>query len=97
HQSQSRLSERQRPRFVSPDSFRDLTPVPLLQSAPDLTQSSTEPYAIVAGDPGAFVLFSDGRASEHFELPTYNDRMGEAGRIFLTPVTVTADLTIVGG
>ena len=97
YHSQGHVHERQRPQFVSPDSIHDLTVVPLLHSMSEAIQISAGPYAIATNDPAAFTLFSDGRSGERFELPSYNDAVGQVGRALLTPVTVTADFTIVGG
>jgi hypothetical protein len=43
------------------------------------------------------VLYSSGTPVGTFALPVYRDGMGQTERIALTPLAVTADLTIIGG
>jgi hypothetical protein len=62
-----------------------------------VTTNAPELYYIVTMDGGNFTLYSDRRDSGSYPLPNYNDGVGRMERIAWTPLTVTADLTIIGG
>lgn len=75
----------------------NLSPVPVFYSATGETNWTLGNYTVVATNQQSFMLHaSDGATSRH-DLPTYNDGRGRMEKIALTPVTVTLDLTIVGG
>ena len=44
-----------------------------------------------------FTLYDNGAKVWAYDLPGYHDRTGRAKQIALTPLTVVADLTIIGG
>ena len=94
HQNAKPLDEHTRPHFVSTNLAGGLAPVPVFAS---VTAYAPEKYYVVATNVGNFTLFSDRRGSGSFPLPFYNDGIGRLERIAWTPLTVTADLTIVGG
>jgi len=94
YQNLKPLEEHLRPHFVSTNLTRDLPPVPVFSMA--MTNPPDWFYAVTTN--GAhFTLFSGGRKSGSYPLPFYNDGVGRMERIAWTPLTVTADLTIVGG
>jgi hypothetical protein len=97
NENQTRVDQRRTPHFVGTRSMHRLAPVPVFDSAPDETGGAWTHYAVVATNRQAFALHAgNGEISVH-DLPTYNDGRGRMEKIALTPVAVTADLTIVGG
>jgi hypothetical protein len=82
------------PHFVSTNLASHLPPVPVFSS---VTTNTPELFYAVVTNGGNFTLFSNGRESGSYPLPFYNDGIGRMERIAWTPLTVTADLTIVGG
>jgi len=54
-------------------------------------------FAVVATDKHSFTLYRDKQAVGSHELPIYNDGKGRIEKIALTPLAVTADISIVGG
>jgi hypothetical protein len=94
HQNLKPLAQDHRPHFVSTNLTCHLPPVPVLSS---VTTDAPELFYAVATNGGNFTLFSSGRESGSYPLPSYNDGIGRMERIAWTPLTVTADLTIVGG
>jgi hypothetical protein len=97
NQNETRVEQGQKPRFVSAKLSRELPPVPVLQTLPlSATNFSPVFYAVVSTNKQSFTIYSGGQGTNH-DLPVYNDGWGRTDRIALTPVTVVADLTIVGG
>jgi hypothetical protein len=94
HQNLKPLAQHYRPHFVSTNLTCHLPPVPLLSS---VTTNAPELFYAVATNGGNFTLLSNGRESGSYPLPSYNDGIGRMERIAWTPLTVTADLTVVGG
>ena len=94
HQNLKPLDEHSRPHFVSTNLSSRLPPVPVFAS---VTTNAPESYYVVTTNGGNFTLFSNGRESGSYPLPFYNDGIGRVERTAWTPLTVTADLTIVGG
>ncbi len=93
--NEERLTERKRPRFVSPDSAGNCAPVPILQKRPaDLKAIPDELYA-VSPLPATFELWSRGRTLAEFELPAYGNWL-TAKKFFLFPLAAAADAAGVG-
>ncbi len=87
-----------RPHFAKYKAIPDLPRVPVLCGAPTQTNGYPAGYCVVMETNGAsFKLFHDGRLVEAHELPIYIDGKGKAAKIALTPLAVTADITIFGG
>ena len=93
-QNQAPLAGNQRPYFVSTNLAGQLPSVPVL--AP-MTINPTDPFYAITTNGMSFTLVSDRHESGPYSLPSYNDGVGRKERIAWTPLTVTADLTIVGG
>jgi hypothetical protein len=97
NENQAQVDQRRAPHFASPGLMRHLPPVPVFYSTPGETNWTFAQYAVVETNRQSFTLYSNnGKISRH-DLPTYNDGRGRVEKIALTPVAVTADLTIVGG
>lgn len=88
------LDERVRPHFVSTNLAAHLSSVPVFSS---VTTNAPELFYAVTTNGGNFTLFSNRLESGSYSLPAYNDGIGRKERIAWTPLTVAADLTIVGG
>ena len=91
----SLLAQHRCPDFVSTNSIHGLKPIQIFLLRPP--NSPSPPYAVTTGNPGEFTVTSAGHESGPYALPLYNDGVGRWERIAWTPLTVTADLTIVGG
>lgn len=86
-----------RPVFVSCDTAQGLPSVPLIEPQDGAAISCTGLCAVVSTNGREFTIYSDGRDVGHYRLPVYEDSSGRLKRIALTPLTVAADATIVGG
>ena len=93
--NQKLLAQHSRPSFVSTNSIRHLPSVPVLCPTP--TSSSNLFYAVTSTNGGSFTIFSGSQPSGPHALPVYNDGVGRWERIAWTPLTVAADITIIGG
>jgi hypothetical protein len=84
-----------RPHYVRLDNAFGLQPLPVFHQVP---LSPPAGFCVVTTtNAPAYALFSNGREIGSYELPVYNDGVGQAERMALTPVAVTIDATIVGG
>lgn len=93
-----RLTERRKPKFVGDDRARSLEPIPVFMSpAPLFPPAGGGSYAVISTNGHAFTVFSPDKKMDEYELPVYRDASGRIKQVLLTPATVTADLTIVGG
>ena len=95
YKNQNRFQSHRRPHFVSLGASRGLTPVPLFFSTP--TNPPQFYCAIPTANRASFTIYSAGRSTGSYRLPTYDDGWGQVERIAWTPFAVTADLTIIGG
>jgi hypothetical protein len=97
NENQERIDQRRAPHFASTNLMRHLSPVPVFYSTLGETNWTFAQYGVVETNRQSFTLYSNnGKISRH-DFPTYNDGKGRVEKIALTPVAVTADLTIVGG
>ena len=98
NENQARLAKKHAPHFTSTNLItRQLSPVPIFHSTPGETNWTFALYAVVETNRQSFTLFyKNGNLSRH-DLPTYNDGKGPIEKIALTPVAVTADVTIAAG
>jgi hypothetical protein len=89
------LAQHTCPHFVKVQTAANLAPIPVFCPFP-----STPPggiYAVTATNNTSFAIFSDQRQTGSYELPFYNDGVGRAERVALTPVAATVDVAIIGG
>jgi hypothetical protein len=94
----SRVEQRRRPQFVESSTYEKLVPIQIAQppTSPDLQEIGH--YWAEAGTNGySFTLHSGDTTVGSYELPVYADASGRTKQILLTPITIVADLTIVGG
>lgn len=97
NENQARLDQQRAPHFASPGLMQELSSVPVFYASPGETNWTFALYAVVETNRQSFTLYyNNGKISRH-DLPTYNDGKGRVEKIALTPVAVTADLTIVAG
>lgn len=54
-------------------------------------------YAVCDTNEQSFALFSGHHKIGSFNFPIYNDHWGNVEKVALTPVAVTADVTVAGG
>ena len=96
-QSQKRVEQGRKPHFVSAHLSRELPPIPVWQTSSQSDKIFPPAiYAIISTNKQSFTIYSNNQRANH-DLPVYNDGWGQTDRIALTPLAVTADLTIVGG
>jgi hypothetical protein len=97
-ENQSRVDQQRAPHFVNTGLTGHLPSVPVFygstSNGTDLTPTF---YAVVATNNESFTLYSGDREIGSHDLPVYNDGKGRVEKVALTPVAVTADLSIVGG
>jgi hypothetical protein len=95
HENLKPLDKHTRPLFVSTNLASHLPPVPVSPAVP--TNAPDNYYALATTNGQSFSLFCGNRELGAHVLPDYNDGVGKWERTAWTPLTVTADLTIVGG
>ena len=97
NRNQDRVAQGRKPHFVSTRYSRDLAPVQTFQTATEANRNFPQTiYAVISSNRQSFTIYSGDVKTDH-SLAVYNDGRGRIDRIALTPVAVTADLTIVGG
>src|SRR5208282_1097398 len=95
NENQARVDQCRAPHFSNTNLMCNLPSVPVFYSTPRETNCTLMLYAVVETNKQSFTLYSNnGKFSLH-ELPTYNDGKGRVEKIAMTPIAVTADLTIV--
>jgi len=92
-----RVRERQKPRFVSFKPEACLIDIPVSEAAFSADSGTGPVYALASTNNQSFTLYSSGRQKGPYELPVYPDASGRTKQVILTPFTVAADLTVVGG
>jgi hypothetical protein len=97
NENEERLEQRRTPDFVSTNSALHLTAVPVFVTPPDATNRPAELYALFTTSEQSFTLYSGCREIRCYRLPQYNDGKGKVEKAVLTPLAITADLSIVGG
>lgn len=97
NRNQDRVAQGRKPHFVSTRCSDKLQPVQTFQTPPESnTNLSQTSYAVMASNQQSFTILS-GAEKKEYNLAVYNDGRAQKVRIALTPVAVTADLTIIGG
>jgi hypothetical protein len=98
NENEARVNQWYAPHFAKTNLMRDLPPVPVFYELASSERNLTQPlYATVATNKQSFTLYSGNHEIGSHNLPFYNDGKGRVEKIALTPIAVTADLTIVGG
>ncbi|HEV2694007.1 MAG TPA: hypothetical protein VG347_14020 [Verrucomicrobiae bacterium] len=101
NQNLDRLREKHAPRFASPGLTNNFAALPLLhQFVIGGSNAPARPFVVSTTNTTSFAIyFPDG--AEEYQLPVYADNVGGYERAALTPLAVTADVTmdasIVGG
>ncbi len=95
NQNQKPLRQHRRPDFANINCSHRLKPMPV--SSPDADQSTRPVFWVTTTNGGNFAIYHGSRDLGSYSLPFYNDGDGRMERIAWTPLTVTADLTIIGG
>lgn len=97
-ENQSRVDQQRAPHFINTHLSGSLPPVPVFYGSTSNEMNLARPlYAVVAMNNRSFTLYSGNRKIGSHDLPVYNDGRGRVDKIALTPIAVTADLTIIGG
>jgi hypothetical protein len=95
YRNEERINSGERPRFTSVRRTRKLTPLPILvpAHAPQV-EPMRKTFVVSAPDATRFTLH-EVETTSHL-LPIYDDGIGTAKRIALTPLTATADTLVFG-
>ena len=96
--NKARIDEGRGPRFVRVRHMDRLLTIPVESPAPLQTNNDAgaEMRAFLLADGRHFTIVSQGAEAGEFYLPAYVSFSGRAGRIALTPLTVSADVVIYG-
>lgn len=93
-----RMEQGHTPRFVAAEAARGLHPILFQSTATNVPSvSGAELTALVNTNGRTFSLWLNGERVGDHDLPVYDDGSGRVKRVLLTPATVVADATIVGG
>lgn len=95
--NEKRLEEHRMPYFVSTNVALRLSAVPVFNAPPEESGPTPEFYALLTTNQQSFALYSGTAQISSHDLPDYNDGRGRIEKAALTPLAVTADLTLVGG
>jgi len=96
NKNESRVENRRIPVFAPKKSTDHLLQVPVFYYPPDNTKVNRNLYAVCDTNLDTFTLYSDNRKIGFYDLPVYKDHQGTIEKIALTPVAVTADVTVAG-
>jgi hypothetical protein len=96
--NKDRIEKGRGPKFVRVRHMDRLLTIPVESAAPSQTNSDAGAgmRAFLLADGRHFTLVSQGAEAGEFYLPAYVSFSGRAGRIALTPLTVSADVVIYG-
>jgi len=98
NENQSRMAQLRAPHFTNTNLTGNLPSVPVFYESTSIETNLTRTlYAVVATNNQSFTLYSGNREIGSHDLPVYNDGWGRVEKVAMTPLAVTADLTIVGG
>jgi hypothetical protein len=99
NQNAAQLADRRAPHFVNPGLSAHFIPVPLYHESPPAgSHAPARPFVVVNNkNADNFTLFLTDDDTEACRLPMYPDGVANYERVALTPLTVTGDLTIIGG
>ena len=85
-----------KPGFVSKREARGLQELAVFETGATNVAANLPLYIVVAPNHQDFALYSSERKLGDYELPVYPDSTGRVLQVFLTPVAVVADITIIG-
>ena len=97
NQNQKDVAQGQKPHFVNARLSHKLPPVPIFQTLPESNTNCSQTICAVISTNQQFFTIYSGNEKTNYSLAVYNDGRAHIYRMALTPVAVTADLTIVGG
>ena len=98
NQNEKALEEGRAPHFTRPGSTAGLTVVPVFYGPIPFGACLPGGWsAAVSTNKQSFRLYHGGQLVARHDLPVYNDGKGGIEKAAMTPIAVTADLTIVGG
>lgn len=95
NQNESRIENDHAPAFARKLTMDHLSPVPIFYSLPEKPDLKGNLYAVCYTNQNAFVLYSGNHKIGSFNLPVYKDRWGTVEKVALTPMAVTADVSVV--
>jgi hypothetical protein len=96
NRNQNRVKEQKSPVFTRRSQARHLDAVPVFYAIPG-TNAPKGLYAVCDMKQETFTVFSGNHQMGTYDFPIYHDHWGNVEKIALTPVTVTADVTVAGG
>ena len=94
NENQRRIQAGNAPYFANANLIHGLAAVPVFSSA---THQEAGPHSLFAVEGHqCFTLYANSKTNI-YDLPVYNDGKGTLERVALTPLTLTADATVIGG
>jgi hypothetical protein len=103
HQNDERIEERKKPIFADAVVTNGAVPIPIVAQTNGMPKVSASsgvdfPYAVRLAEGNEFTIVrANGVTEGPFHLPGYRGATGNLRLIGFTPVTITADATIVAG
>lgn len=96
NKNQRRVEKQKAPVFAGRKEARHLAAVPVYYSTPQGAFAKGV-YAVCDTNQQSFALFSGNRRVGSYDFPVYRDKMGNVEKVALTPLAVTADVSVAGG
>ncbi len=93
----SRIQERKKPAFISTKVGRALPEIPIVSTAAEPPPNASIYAVVLTNGDWDFALYSQTGLLGQYQLPVYRDASGRVKQVLLTPFTVAADATIIGG
>jgi len=92
-----RVNRNRKPHFVSANTTRGLTPIPVGEGAPDPTIAGLKQlYVSVGNDDDFFTLYSGTEKLDPCKLPVYTGSSQRVKQVLVTPFAVAVDVTVIG-
>ena len=92
-----KIRHNSRPSFVKLQLTNSLPNLPVFQMTDSLPPLFNAREFVVERSDKSVEIFESGKVEALAELPTYPSGIGNTKRILLTPLTLAADVTILGG
>ncbi|HUA66378.1 MAG TPA: hypothetical protein VME24_11050 [Alphaproteobacteria bacterium] len=96
NKNQRRVEDQKAPAFAHHNPERHLSAIPVFYT-PSETNFAGDIYAVCDTNKETFTLFSGNREIGSYDFPVYHDHWGNVEKAALTPVALTADVTVAGG